>query len=62
MTNDFDCRVGLRSSISVNNILNMPEIKQIVEMAKRAGWVYEGSQDLLSIGFEYAYLLVFHKN
>ena len=25
MTNDFDCRVGLRSSISVNNILNMPE-------------------------------------
>ncbi len=25
MTNEFDCRVGLRSSISVNNILNMPE-------------------------------------
>jgi len=25
MTNDIDCRVGLRSSISVNNILNMPE-------------------------------------
>jgi MoaA/NifB/PqqE/SkfB family radical SAM enzyme len=25
MTNDFDCRVGLRSSISLNNILNMPE-------------------------------------
>ena len=44
------------------HVLNMPEIKQIVEMAKRAGWVYEGSQDLLAIGFEYAYLLVFHKN
>jgi len=25
MTNEFDCRVGLRSSISLNNILNMPE-------------------------------------
>jgi len=25
LTNDFNCRVGLRSTISVNNILNMPE-------------------------------------
>ena len=25
MTKEFDCRIGLRSTVSVNNILNMPE-------------------------------------
>ena len=39
----------------------MPNIADIVEMGKRAGWKYVGSQDLNPIGFEYGYLLFFEK-
>ena len=40
----------------------MPKIAEIVEMGRRAGWKYVGSQDLNPIGFEYGYLLVFEKS
>jgi SAM-dependent methyltransferase len=39
----------------------MPNIGQIVEMGKRAGFTYVGFQDLNPLGFEYGYLLVFEK-
>lgn len=39
----------------------MPNISQIVEMGKRAGWHYSGFQDLQPVGFEYGYLLFFEK-
>jgi SAM-dependent methyltransferase len=42
--------------------LFMPNIEKLVETAKRVGWTYKGSQDLLPIGFEYGYLLMFEKN
>jgi SAM-dependent methyltransferase len=40
---------------------NMPNISEIVEMGKRAGWHYSGFQDLQPVGFEYGYLLFFEK-
>ena len=40
----------------------MPEIKEIVEIGKRAGWTYNGYQDLNPLGFEYAYILSFTKS
>lgn len=43
------------------HIFTMPNIADIVEMGKRAGWKYVGSQDLNPIGFEYGYLLFFEK-
>lgn len=39
----------------------MPDIKDIIEMGKRAGWTYKGYQDLNPLGFEYGYLLLFEK-
>jgi SAM-dependent methyltransferase len=43
------------------HIFLMPNIADIVEMGKRAGWKYTGFQDLNPIGFEYGYLLFFEK-
>ena len=39
--------------------MNMRDINDIVELAKNAGWNYTGNIDLLSAGFEYAYILMF---
>lgn len=39
--------------------LIMPAIKEIVARAGRAGWKYDSYIDLTTIGFEYAYLLLF---
>jgi len=39
--------------------LYMHDINHIVDVAKAAGWKYEGYVDLLNAGFEYAYVLMF---
>lgn len=39
--------------------LQMPTIEQVVKDAQAAGWTYTKSVDLVSIGFEYSYLLFF---
>jgi SAM-dependent methyltransferase len=39
--------------------LNMRDINDFVHLAQTAGWNYEGYVDLLSAGFEYAYVLIF---
>jgi len=39
--------------------LNMTDIKDIVHLAQTAGWKYEGNIDLVTAGFEYAYVLLF---
>ncbi len=39
--------------------LQMPTIEQIVKDGQAAGWTYVNSVDLVSIGFEYSYLLFF---
>jgi SAM-dependent methyltransferase len=41
------------------HIFNMPAIEEIVKTAQVAGWEYKSYVDLTSIGFEYAYLLLF---
>jgi len=41
------------------HIFIMPAIEEIVRTAKIVGWEYESYVDLTSIGFEYAYLLMF---
>lgn len=42
--------------------LQMPTIEQIVKDGQAAGWTYLKSVDLVSIGFEYSYLLFFRKS
>jgi ubiquinone/menaquinone biosynthesis C-methylase UbiE len=37
----------------------MPAIEEIVKAAKTAGWEYKSYIDMTTIGFEYAYLLLF---
>lgn len=37
----------------------MPELKDILKSADKAGWVYKGYKDMLSMGFEYSYMLYF---
>ncbi len=44
------------------HILYMPAFPQIIADAERAHWKYVGFQDLLPIGFEYAYLLMFERD
>jgi len=39
--------------------LNMSDIKEIVHFAQIAGWNYNGNIDLVTAGFEYAYVLMF---
>jgi len=39
--------------------LHMKDIKDVVHIAQTTGWVYDGYVDLLSAGFEYAYVLIF---
>lgn len=39
--------------------LYMPSIEEITKIAKIVGWEYKSYVDLTSIGFEYAYLLLF---
>ena len=39
--------------------MNMRDIKDIVELATVAGWKYTGNIDLITAGFEYAYVLMF---
>lgn len=39
--------------------MNMRDIKDFIQMATLAGWKYEGNIDLMSAGFEYAYVLMF---
>jgi hypothetical protein len=39
--------------------MNMRDINDIVELAATTGWKYTGNIDLLSAGFEYAYVLMF---
>lgn len=44
------------------HVFVMPEIKRVIELARRAGWIYKGYQDLNPLGFEYGYMLCFEKN
>ena len=44
------------------HLLYMPSFPQIIADAERAHWKYVGFQDLLPIGFEYAYLLMFERD
>ena len=39
--------------------MNMKDIDEIVKIASQAGWNYNGYIDLLTAGFEYAYVLMF---
>jgi hypothetical protein len=39
--------------------MNMRDINDIVKIAQAAGWNYTGYIDLLTAGFEYAYVLMF---
>lgn len=39
--------------------MNMRDIKDIVDLAASTGWKYTGFVDLLTAGFEYAYVLLF---
>ena len=39
--------------------MNMRDIKDFIQMATMAGWKYDGNIDLMSAGFEYAYVLMF---
>jgi SAM-dependent methyltransferase len=39
--------------------LNMRDINEFVHIAQTAGWNYNGFIDLMSAGFEYAYVLIF---
>jgi SAM-dependent methyltransferase len=39
--------------------LNMRDIKDFVHIAQTVGWNYDGFVDLLTAGFEYAYILMF---
>lgn len=41
------------------HVFVMPSIEEIVKVAKTVGWEYTSYVDLTSIGFEYAYLLMF---
>jgi SAM-dependent methyltransferase len=41
------------------HVFVMPSIEEIVKVAKTVGWEYTSYVDLTSIGFEYAYLLIF---
>ena len=43
------------------HVFIMPEIKEITQLAQTVGWKYEGYIDLMSIGFEYGYVLMFKK-
>ena len=40
----------------------MPEIKKIIREADSAGWSYKGFKDMLSMGFEYSYMLFFQRD
>jgi len=40
--------------------MNMRDIKDIVHLAQTAGWKYTGNIDLMTAGFEYAYVLMFN--
>ncbi len=42
--------------------LYMPDMKEIIKAADAAGFQYMGYQDLMTLGFEYAYLLFFDKH
>jgi hypothetical protein len=42
--------------------LYMPDMKEIIKAADGAGFQYMGYQDLMTLGFEYAYLLFFDKH
>ena len=39
--------------------MNMRDINEIVQFAQTAGWNYNGFIDLITAGFEYAYVLMF---
>lgn len=39
--------------------MNMKDINEIVKIASHAGWNYNGYIDLITAGFEYAYVLMF---
>ena len=39
--------------------MNMRDINEIVQLAQTAGWTYNGFIDLITAGFEYAYVLIF---
>lgn len=42
--------------------LYMPNLPALIADAERAHWKYVGFQDLLPVGFEYAYLLMFERD
>ena len=37
----------------------MRDIKDFIHLASAAGWKYDGFIDLITAGFEYAYVLIF---
>jgi hypothetical protein len=39
--------------------MTMNDIGEVVKYAESAGWTYNGYIDLLTAGFEYAYVLMF---
>ena len=43
------------------HIFSMPSTEEITRLAVSCGWKYEGYLDLISVGFEYAYTLMFKK-
>jgi SAM-dependent methyltransferase len=43
------------------HIFTMPTSEEITKMAVSCGWKYEGYLDLISVGFEYSYTLMFKK-
>lgn len=43
------------------HVFVMPAIQEIVKTAQTVGWEYKSYVDLTSIGFEYAYLLLFRR-
>ena len=51
-----------KSTRRQRHTMTMRDIKDIVELAQTAGWNYTGNIDLVSAGFEYAYVLLFSKS
>lgn len=52
-------RFNDKSARRQRHTFNMRDIKEFVALAQEQGWRYDGNIDLMSVGFEYAYVLMF---
>ena len=52
-------RFSDKSARRQRHTLHMRDINEFVHIAQTTGWTYNGYIDLLSVGFEYAYVLMF---